>query len=284
MHQEKPRDPGLQALAELRKSPLVSWPALAILVMYYGVYITLWKLSLDGHLHNGVGVAIAAFIAYLAFTPSHDCMHRAFSRVSWVNELALRLSTFVAVPFGSGKLFRVMHMQHHRFANDDKDPDHALSSQLKFLPLWGIWPFIYLWTYTRNRKDYPPLPWYNTWGEGLVGGAVIGVMFYFFPEQMLYLWLLPMYFAFFLMCLVFMVLPHYPHTVKDSDDPYQATVIRTGWEWLLTPLMMYQNFHLVHHLYPTVPFYRYKKAWLAREQFHESHNPARVNAFQFFRD
>jgi fatty acid desaturase len=64
----------------------------------------------------------------------------------------------------------------------------------------------------------------------------------------------------------------------------QATVIRTGWEWLLTPLMMYQNYHLVHHLYPTVPFYRYKKAWLAREQFHESHQPAKVTAFQFFRE
>ena len=60
--------------------------------------------------------------------------------------------------------------------------------------------------------------------------------------------------------------------------------VGTGWEWLLTPLMMYQNYHLVHHLYPTVPFYRYKKAWLAREQFHESHHPAKVRAFQFFRE
>ena len=28
-------------------------------------------------------------------------------------------------------------------------------------------------------------------------------------------------------------------------------------EWLLTPLMLSQNYHLVHHLHPSVPFYRY---------------------------
>ena len=284
MNQDIKTQAELKKLAELRKSPLISLPALAILIVYYVVYIALWKLSLDGHLNNAVGVAVAAFIAYLAFTPSHDAMHRAFSRIEWVNSLGMRLATFVAVPFGSGKLFRAMHMQHHRFANDEKDPDHALSSHLKFIPLWGVWPFLYLWTYARNKDQYPPLSWYATWGEGIVGMSVIAVMFWYFPEQMLYLWALPMYFAFFLMCVVFMVLPHYPHHVKDSENPYQATVIRTGWEWLLTPLMMYQNYHLVHHLYPTVPFYRYKKAWLAREDFHEAQHPARVSAFQFFRD
>lgn len=273
-----------QAFAEIRKSPLVSWPAVAILVVYYVVYIWLWKASLEGNLNNIVGAAISSFIAYLAFTPSHDAMHRAASRIPWVNELILRMATFVAVPFGSGKLFRIMHMQHHRFANDEKDPDHFLSSHLRNVLLWGVWPFLYLWTWWRNRDQYPPIKGYTVWGEAAVGVAVIATMFWFFPQQMLWLWAIPMYFAFFLMCVVFMVLPHYPHHVKDSDDPYQATVIRTGWEWLMTPLMMYQNYHLVHHLYPTVPFYRYKKAWLAREEFHESHNPAKVTAFQLFRD
>ena len=273
-----------QAFAEIRKSPLVSWPALAIVVVYYGVYITLWKLSLEGAIDNRLAAAIGTFVSYLAFTPAHDAMHRAASRIPWVNELILRLATFVAVPFVSGKLFRIMHMQHHRFANDEKDPDHALSSKYRNILLWGVWPFLYLWTWARHRDQYPPIKFYNVWGEAGVGVVIIVAMFWFFPQQMVWLWAVPMYFAFFLMCLVFMVLPHYPHKVKDSIDPYQATVIRTGWEWLLTPLLMYQNYHLVHHLYPTVPFYRYKKAWLAREAFHESHHPAKVTAFQLFRD
>ena len=32
-----------------------------------------------------------------------------------------------------------------------------------------------------------------------------------------------------------------------------------GWEWLITPLMVYQNYHLIHHLYLNVPFYNHLK-------------------------
>jgi len=31
--------------------------------------------------------------------------------------------------------------------------------------------------------------------------------------------------------------------------------------WLLSPLMVYQNYHLIHHFYPTVPFYRMHAMW-----------------------
>ena len=37
--------------------------------------------------------------------------------------------------------------------------------------------------------------------------------------------------------------------------------MRMGWEWLLTPLLVCQNYHLIHHLYPTVPFYKIHDAW-----------------------
>jgi beta-carotene hydroxylase len=107
----------------------------------------------------------------------------------------------------------------------------------------------------------------------------MGILAIFFPMEVLFLWLIPTRIMGWLICLVFMYLPHVPHTIKDKDAPYQATLMRQGWEWLLTPVMMYQNFHLVHHLYPTVPFYRYKKVWQAAEQYHEAQQPAKVRAF-----
>ena len=39
---------------------------------------------------------------------------------------------------------------------------------------------------------------------------------------------------------------------------------------------MYQNYHLVHHLYPTVPFYRYGKVWKAREQYHREYSGSMI--------
>ena len=74
-------------------------------------------------------------------------------------------------------------------------------------------------------------------------------------------------------------LPHFPHETLAKDDRYQSTSNRVGMEWLLTPLFVYQNYHLVHHLYPTVPFYRTIKVWNAQKTFHEAQNPATVDAF-----
>ena len=58
-------------------------------------------------------------------------------------------------------------------------------------------------------------------------------------------------------------LPHRPHTTPARVDRFQATAVRPS-PWL-TPLMLGQNFHLVHHLYPAVPFYRYGAVWRLRE-------------------
>ena len=32
-----------------------------------------------------------------------------------------------------------------------------------------------------------------------------------------------------------------------------TTRVRVGLEWLMTPMMLFQNYHLVHHLHPAVP-------------------------------
>ena len=52
-------------------------------------------------------------------------------------------------------------------------------------------------------------------------------------------------------------LPHHGLEDTQSENRYRATRNRVGLEWLFTPLMLSQNYHLVHHLHPSVPFYRY---------------------------
>lgn len=36
---------------------------------------------------------------------------------------------------------------------------------------------------------------------------------------------------------------------------------RPGWEWLLTALLVYLNYHLLHRLYRTVAFYKMHDVW-----------------------
>lgn len=266
-------------MRQLRTPPPVSWPAVLLMLAGYALIASASTLSLNGSLPLWAGSLINAIAIYMLFTPAHESMHRSASSNPRLNELIMAVSTFVAVPFGSGRVMRVMHMRHHRFTNEENDPDHFLSSHVWMMPLWGFWPFLYLFQLARDPQKFTGVDVRGTWREVIVGLGVVALLFVLAPEAMLWLWLLPIYIGFFLMCLVFMVLPHYPARVRESEAPYRATLMRLGQEWLLTPLLMYQNYHLVHHLYPTVPFYRYGKAWHARLAYHQSQNPGIVAPF-----
>ena len=50
-------------------------------------------------------------------------------------------------------------------------------------------------------------------------------------------------------------------------------------EWLFTPLMLSQNYHLVHHLHPSVPFYRYVRTWRRNEEAYLERDAAISTAF-----
>ena len=69
-------------------------------------------------------------------------------------------------------------------------------------------------------------------------------------------------------------LPHNGLNLTASEDRFKATRNRIGLERLLSPLLLYQNYHLVHHLHPVVPFHRYLAVWLRNEDEYLSHDPA----------
>ena len=264
----------------LRKKPLVAWPTVLLLWTVQAIVVWVWYSVLTGGMPLWLGCLINILAYYGMFTPAHDSMHKAVSSKSWINDLVLYQTIFSYLPFSSGKLLGLMHMQHHRFANDELDPDHSVVNHwYNVFFLWFFWDFRYLYFYLKNRQHYPHISIVSVVREMVVGFSIVGVVAWFYPQEVLWLYLIPTRMMGWLICLVFMYLPHVPHKVKDKDAPYQATLMREGWEWLLTPLMMYQNFHLAHHLYPTVPFYRYKKVWKAALDYHEAHNPAKVKAF-----
>ena len=54
--------------------------------------------------------------------------------------------------------------------------------------------------------------------------------------------------------------------MPQSHNPYAATNVRRGGEPVMKWLFLYQNYHVIHHLFPSVPFYRYLKIWNARRE------------------
>ncbi|MDF1725629.1 MAG: fatty acid desaturase [Alcanivorax sp.] len=272
-----PQHDELKTLSRLKVSPRIAWPTVTLMVLSHGANILSWVMVLNGLWPAWVGLVINSIAGYVMFTPAHEAIHRCAARKPEHNDLVLAIATFVAVPFGKGKMFRLMHMRHHRFANDpQKDPDHWMASSLWTMPLWGFWPFLYLINFLRNPQVLPNVKPAEIWRELAVAGVALTALFLWKPYEAMMLWLIPSYFSFYLMCLVFMVLPHYPHTGRQDVDPNTTALMRMGKEWLLTPVLMYQNYHLIHHLYPTIPFYRYGKAWKAREQYHRAHSGSMI--------
>ena len=275
-----------QALFDrLRKKPNIAWPTLCLLFACLSAIAYVWYACLTGTLSLAWGCVINSLAMYYLFSPIHDAMHKAIFRHSRANDIALFLAVLPALPLTTGQFLKMMHMQHHRFANDALDPDHELAKNTKnALFLWFFWGFNYQNFYRIHQAELPSFDLMLKRYDALVLLVVILPLLFFMPGEMLMLWFIPVLVMNWLICYVFMYLPHHPHKVKHKDDPYQATRIRKGYEYLLSPLMANQNYHLVHHLYPTVPFYRYRRLWLAKEQFHLSFNPAIVKPFSLHKD
>lgn len=270
-----------QAFKELRQVPFIAWPTFLLLVFSFTTVAVVWYLCLTKQMPLWQGMILNGIAMYLMFSPAHDSMHRALSSNERLNNFLLFLSAQPGAPGTAGRAFRIMHMQHHRFANDhDQDPDHFIAANWKHaFTWWFVWDWWYLVHFIKRREELPPAARRQFYLDMAGHYAALGLLFWFLPWEAVFLWLIPTRISAWMICFTFMYLPHVPHDVPTTQDPYKATAIRKGWEWLLSPLLVCQNYHLVHHLYPTVPFYRYRAVWLARKDMHEANNPSVIPAF-----
>lgn len=272
-----------EIFAQLRQPPRFAWPTIILFLVSLSILLSSTYAALAGHIEYWTACVINGVAGYIYFTPLHDGLHRAVSQNKHLNDWIGRLSLFyfsTVVPF---EVVRFVHFRHHRHANGPEDKGDAI---VKIRPAFlrpFVWPFIdisYGWQYLKFWKVRPTsekrsvlaliLVTLFLWG-GLVAAG--------YGRELLILWIIPQRISIFFMAMVFVYLPHTPHTVSEKEDPYKATNNREGAYWLWSPILMYQNFHLAHHLYPAVPFYRMRKIWNSRLDEHLSNDPAMVPAF-----
>jgi len=226
-----------------------------------------------------VTLPIQGLTAYALFTPMHDASHGSVSRRKWVNEVVGRVCSLVlTAPFGA---FRWAHLLHHKHTNEaDHDPDHWTGAGPWWqLPLrWATLDLHYYVFYATHWSERPVRERVETVATvaGLVA-VLTGLAMSGWGLEVLLCWVLPARFAITALAFLFDYLPHHPHEITSSEDRYRATHnFRELW---LTPVLLYQNYHLLHHLQPGVPFYRYAAVWRARKERFEARGASTRSVF-----
>ena len=246
----------------------IAWPTVAVAVVSFGGFVALGIAAARGDVPWALSIPLQAALAFAGFTPVHDASHRSIARGRWINELIGWLCGLpILAPFSG---FRYIHYAHHAHTNDrDRDPDMWSSkarTRLGIVLRWTVMDLHYLARYATELRTRPR-------AEAAAGLAGVAAMWTSWAVliatghgvALVIAWLVPARIAILTLSIVFDWIPHYPRATTAAQDPYRATNVYEH-RWLTAPLLA-QNYHLIHHLYPGVPFYRYGRVyWEMRDE------------------
>jgi ring-1,2-phenylacetyl-CoA epoxidase subunit PaaE len=263
--------------------PMFAWPTIALFSAALATFVVSAILAIDHSVPRLLTIAVDSVVCFVMFTVAHDASHYSISRIRWVNALFGRLSFVFVTPGLSFPSFGYLHIEHHRHSNDDdNDPDtfasHGTGLLLPFrLAMMDV---AYVPFYLRRLRSRPKLEVAESVAvltvstAGLIVAIVTGSLWvlaviYIIPERI----------AVALLAWWFDWLPHHGLEDTQRQNRYRATRARVGMEWLFTPLMLSQNYHLVHHLHPSIPFYRYLATWRRNEEAYLERDAAIATVF-----
>jgi beta-carotene hydroxylase len=248
-----------------------AWPTVILGLVSTALYFTIPFAVHDGLISTPTALAVMCVALYLAYTPLHESVHRAVSGshhgLLRINDAVGHLTaTVLAVPMIA---HRYEHLAHHRFANDSEfDPDFAWAN-IRRTPLRSTVDALlanYRFFLSPRHGLRPAKDVKIFWLE-VVGtfGVRLIIMGFTDPLTTLFLFAASGLIGTLVLGFFFSFLVHQPFkSIGRHVDT--GTIIAPGaWNGLVTWLWMFQNYHSVHHLYPRVPFYRYRQVFTDRQ-------------------
>ena len=215
-----------------------------------GINASRWPLRLAGILVSAL--ALNAFVLLM-----HDGMHHTLfrnRRWNWFASVLLG-STFLM----SFTAYRILHSRHHRFLGDPRDPDDYQNYVKHRLLLWSL-HFVRLMVGSLLYLVLIPvlaLKYGSDKERRLILIeycfllAVYSALLRTVPVgTLLFVWLVPL----FIVGSLTAARGFTQHGITDANDPYLAS--RTVLPNLVVSfLLLHENYHLEHHLFPEVPSY-----------------------------
>ncbi len=236
----------------------------------WGWFVGQWSLPL---------LLLLGFLAlHLEGTVIHDACHNAAHPNRFWNAF---MGHGAALLLGfSYPVFTRVHLQHHAHVNDPKhDPDHIVST---FGPLWLIAPrfFYHEFFFFQRRlwRRYELFEW--ALARTLFVLIIVSAAKGGFLDFIFNCWFAPALLVGVTLGLFFDYLPHRPFS---SRNRWQNARVYPGKTMNL--LIMGQNYHLVHHLWPSIPWFQYQAAYRATKPLLDRKgSPQRLGIFETLHD
>lgn len=264
---------------ELKKLSIVSdlWGCLAIVATWIWIALTFAALLLWPHpLTYAAGFVLMARHQLSLAILMHDAAHRRLFRSLSLNDYAAQL--FLAAPIlFSLNSYRVFHLKHHQNPLAADDPDLSLiggypiskgSFARKLLrDAFGVSYFKFIkYFVSRSRTNQgrkaksdgkrvgPSFPMVL----GMVFATNLGIFGVLYalhsPWLYLFFWLLPAMTGLQVLLRIRGIAEHAGYAPNEDQRQNARTVVNRWQTFFFAPNNV--NYHIEHHLYPSVPWYR----------------------------
>lgn len=278
----KPRTIAEEMAAGRRNTPDFGYPTLLLeIALLAASGLATWA-AMTGRVSYLTGAIVNTVVLYSAYTIVHEAVHGNISsrhkELRWLDVLA---GTIACIPLW---LFffqhTKQHMEHHKYTNTDRDPD--IYSKGSF----PVWLFIRLpWSLINYFN--PVLLYRDCLGFhvpkrqiamtmitfALQAAVLIGLIAAGYGYELLVLWFIPWWIGQTVMLTLFTWAPHHDHSETGRYRDTRESLFPGG-----NFLLLGQNHHLIHHMMPGVPFYRYQRTFKEIRPLLEK-NDVRIEGF-----
>lgn len=261
------------------------WPTLFFSLFVISMTLVSTSLAVAGYIPLWLGMIINAFFMTQGYTAVHECAHRSMNgkhaKLRWINDV-FGVAGF-SFTLHSFTVHCHVHRLHHAHTNDPfRDTDAWVSDAPNlFSAILRSFAF-YFYTNYHIFKIYPLVSDKKRFVIRAVLETAVPIALAIFLasigfwREVLVLWVIPALTAF---AGVSFFVDWLPHHVKDKSNMMQSTAIRVPSKGLrgkmFSWLYNFHNFHLIHHLVPSVPWYAQERTFAKAEKF-LNENGARI--------
>jgi beta-carotene hydroxylase len=255
----------MELAAGRRNTPGFGWPTILLLVVLYAAGATAIWAAMTGRIPYVAACLVNTLVLYAIYTPVHEAVHGNISQrhrgLAWVDFVVGLLG---CIPMW---LFywehKRQHVVHHARCNHPDDPDlYAKGSfagwLLVRLPISLIGYFNPVLLYRRCRQfDVPARQTRLTMAMFTLQAALwLGLIAAGYGVEVLVFWFIPWWIGNTVMLTLFTWTPHHDHRETGRYRDTRESLFPGA-----TLLLLGQNHHLIHHMMPQVPWYRYDRVF-----------------------